>query len=1020
MYLLITKKKDDNRHFIRNSQHVWSIACLAIPFLFLLPFKCFSQNYPFTIEGIFRKNRVSMPEQAALARNISYPVDHVTGSVNIKIPLYEIQCGSLTLPFYLSYNTGGIKVSEPSGWVGQGWTLYGVPVISRSPQGNTDRVLECPVETNPSNVYFKAYQVITSDEMDEEPDEYYYQLADKGGMFLYSQESEVSGAHFLSLPYEDVRIDTLHRHFLLTDDNGVRYYFNGGTETMVPSDGGRENCWRASYMVSPDGLDSVWFEYGNLTRNFIEHHEDHITVVDCFENESNRYATHSVYDFPEVFVLDEEEGLCSPIVYTTLDNATHSWQVSPQGNFYSDNRSVSYIDFHNNIIIDSDQIRLIHFNGGTMEFSVDASCLAKPLTKITIKDTQGNVIKSISFNYLYARSRFYLTELKMEDSNGHSVETYTFQYNQVYNFPEPGGRCIDFWGYYNGFGRNDAETLVPRMNVPVVTNQMDGSCYHGPTLHIGTTVPRYANEDYMKLGSLKSITYPTGSTDEFTYEANRIRLDYVDDADNPEIHFTQQLKGENGIYQVGGLRIRQIKTSHNENYVNCRTFTYGANEDGIGHSPMFENGKYFIREQTKYYIYAASSEYTNTARYRVFSSSPVTPMTYNKGAAVMYDTVTEYNGTPEENSGKTVYQYSVPSYMQYADPSLPIHHASIKYSDWQSGHLKSKIYYRYIANGTSHYEPVRKVVYNYDTMSKFLGNIRVCYYLLTSTSNNPQLALQHMGFAYFRLPVSFPVRAKLPSSETETRYFDQHVMETATSYSYGNPLELTMTSKSVTRGNVIQTEEYTHPYQLRNTAPYSNMYSKNILAPVIETTYTRGNRYLKVSTPYIEQASDQHTFYRPSSLWLQYSTNGTSEQRLSYSYDNRGNLVQTVKDNRETETYLYSYNSQYPVAEIQNAEYSTVCQHLGSAFVNNLTSAAVMSDSQWSTLNNLRTLLPNAFVTTYRMKPLIGVQSIIDPAGHENFFDYDNFGRLMSKGIIHNNSRELLEKYTYHYKTEEP
>ena len=955
---------------ISNSRII-NIICLAIVSFFLSSLKGFCQNYPFTIEGIFRKNRASMPEQAALARNILYPVDYVTGTVNIRIPLYEIQCGSLTLPFYLSYNTGGIKVSDPSGWVGQGWTLYGVPVISRSPQGNTDRRLECPVESNPSNEYFKAYQVITSDEMDEEPDEYYYQLAGKGGMFLYSQEPEVPGVHFLSMPYEDVRIDTLKGHFLLTDDNGVRYYFNGGTETMFPSDGNRENCWRASYMVSPDGLDSIWFEYGNQTRNSVEHHEDYITIVDGFSNESDRFVMHEINNLSDEFELDDEEGLCSPIVYTTLDDATHSWQVSPQGNLYSDNRLVSNIGFR------------------------------------------------ISFNYLHARSRFYLTELKMEDNSGRPVETYTFQYNQVYNFPEPGCRKIDFWGYFNGFGRNDDETLVPRMKIPVITNHNDASCYHGQTLTLGSTVPRYANEDYMKLGTLKSITYPTGSTDEFTYEANRIRLEYVDDADNPEIHFTQQLKGENGIYQVGGLRIRQIKTSHNGGYVNCRTFTYGANEDGVGHSPMFENGRYFIREKTKYYIYAAASQYTNTARYRVFSSSPVTPMTYNGGAAAMYDTVTEYNGTPEENSGKTVYQYSVPSYMQYADPFLPIHHVSIKYSDWQSGHLTAKTSYRRVGNGATHYEPVSKVVYNYDYMSKFLGNIKVCYYLLTSTSNNPQLALQHMGFEYYRQPVSFPVRAKLLSSETVTQYFGQHVMETTTSYSYGNTNELTMTAKSITRGNVTQTEEYTHPFQLHDTSPYNNMYSKNILAPVIETTYTRGNRYLKVSTPYIEQTSGQHTFYRPSSLWLQYAANGSPVQRVAHTYDERGNLVQTVKDGRETETYLYSYNSQYPVAEIQNATYSTVCQQLGTSFVNTLATTSIMSDSQWATLNNLRTLLPSAFVTTYRMKPLVGVKSIIDPAGHESFFDYDNFGRLKGKGIMHNDSRELLEKYTYHYKTEE-
>ncbi len=73
--------------------------------LLLAPSAGFCQNSPFKIEGIYKKNLVSAPDMAAMTKNIVYPVNHSTGTVEIKIPLYEVKSGTLTLPIYLTYNT---------------------------------------------------------------------------------------------------------------------------------------------------------------------------------------------------------------------------------------------------------------------------------------------------------------------------------------------------------------------------------------------------------------------------------------------------------------------------------------------------------------------------------------------------------------------------------------------------------------------------------------------------------------------------------------------------------------------------------------------------------------------------------------------------------------------------------------------------------------------------------------------------------------------------------------------------
>lgn len=74
-------------------------------------------------ESVFNQPYVTTPDMAALARNVTYPINYSTGTPQICIPLYTIQCGDLTLPLTLTYNASGVKVDDVSGMVGQGWTL---------------------------------------------------------------------------------------------------------------------------------------------------------------------------------------------------------------------------------------------------------------------------------------------------------------------------------------------------------------------------------------------------------------------------------------------------------------------------------------------------------------------------------------------------------------------------------------------------------------------------------------------------------------------------------------------------------------------------------------------------------------------------------------------------------------------------------------------------------------------------------------------------------------------------------
>ncbi|MDP2423486.1 MAG: RHS repeat domain-containing protein, partial [Bacteroidales bacterium] len=60
----------------------------------------------------------------------------------------------------------------------------------------------------------------------------------------------------------------------------------------------------------------------------------------------------------------------------------------------------------------------------------------------------------------------------------------------------------------------------------------------------------------------------------------------------------------------------------------------------------------------------------------------------------------------------------------------------------------------------------------------------------------------------------------------------------------------------------------------------------------------------------------------------------------------------------------------------------------------------------------LRDALPNAMITSYTHKPLIGMNSETDPSGRTSYYKYDNFGRLES---ILNRDENILKRFKYNY-----
>lgn len=861
-------------------QIFWQILYAGFPFL---PFVCttlHADNYQITIDGLYKRNVVSSPEVADMQYNCVNSIDYSTGQVDIRIPLFEVECGALKLPIYLSYKSSGIKISEPSGWVGQNWTLHAEPVISHVPKGHIDNDLTC--EFDPINTILDAEELTDPNlysGIDAMPDEYYYSLPTSSGMFMYSKGHISEDSMYVCLPFDDVKVTKDdHVVFRMTDADGTRYSFGGGRETNQVGHN-YVSAWHASSIVAANGEDSIAFSYGNSFHYSIVRHIDHYTVVDAMMGEAggwiqgNPYVNLSPYasaEYPDI-----EPLLITPIVYETFDTSTKSYYADYYGNLVWEwQRVVDGVPFIPNLEIHGDRLSSIMYHGNTLTFTdeaIDNDQNRKRLKRITVRNGLSQTIRSIDFSYIdgYVNTgRYYLSSVAI--TGGTDTARYVFDYESLFDSNFRGVPCcssreLDFWGYWTNVSRPSSETLVPRMTLYTSTPQAGEYTYNyiSGSLTLGVKAigavgkSRASNETFMRIGSLKSITYPTGLKDIFRFEANRARIGTGISDENSSFDIREHLLcGSDSIFQLGGLRIKEILSVEGSDTLLRRSFTYGANEDGAGITPVLGRVNYFLKESTKRYFKAGRLgwEYACSSRYRTLSSEPVIPLTYGNGSSVKYTYVTEYNGTPEDNTGKTVYKYNMPQY-EPNNSSAIIHFQNRiedptvnRYGIMGADHLEQKTLYKRNPTGYG-YTEIERDTYHYDLAMKTSITVVGSEVGFETCGGFPQgwKWMQNFHVNEYSCRPSVYLLQEIDHKVTQ----ENGTATTTTRYYYNNAHDKQLTSKTLSRdGQPAMMESYLHPQQMGEGAPYRDMTDRNILSPIIRTTCSRNGRSFYKENPY--------------------------------------------------------------------------------------------------------------------------------------------------------------------------
>ena len=257
----------------------------------------------------------------------------------------------------------------------------------------------------------------------------------------------------------------------------------------------------------------------------------------------------------------------------------------------------------------------------------------------------------------------------------------------------------------------------------------------------------------------------------------------------------------------------------------------------------------------------------------------------------------------------------------------------------------------------------------------------------------------------------------LPKTSVNKQYFgsisDSVATTTTNTYETSRYLprsRITTTSET----GITQKEEWYYPfdssYGVSSLANMNNLLSQNrVTEPILTRVYENNTLLSQTLTKY---GSFSGKYWR-NEVQDAKDDDALESRALFTSYDSFGNVREYKLTDGSPVTYIWGYNTMYPVAKVENATYSDA---LGTGINLSLLNNVNTTDTQMRIeLDKLRTLT-GALVTTYTYKQGVGISSMTDPSGYTMSYEYDQYNRLKR---VKDADGNIISENDYHYKGEQ-
>ena len=1027
------------------------------------------------------------PNSASLGKYGDMPMNLYTGRANIDIPLYSLNEGDIPLDISLSYDTGGVRVNDVPGWVGQNWTLNAGGIITRSIRGKTFDELKFQgsgADVGQKGYYYHYQRLNTNDwnsfqnlknladlgysyseehpdtyRMDLVPDIFTFNFMGITGKFFLGEDGEwkvssqknlkvkISETDFVSAlgmtyfgyygsssTYRGLVIGKIE----ITDDSGNKFVFGKTQNDIEFTIPGFDNQTTASIFPNAWYLSEVYDKYGNKIYSFeYERGNDQVSLYPYLKNETYKRdkcgTLYSAFDYGNIEgnqTMEITGDLIKPVFlkkinliksgnyiefnsynnnalkykrnteetldryfYTKVDFFTNipggtgvsAWDYFKKFYFYTAHLPVNNGDPKNELASENRYfITGTNSYWDTMDLLFD-SWKWRYLSAIYIKNSTGNTLKTIEFNYTNTPN----VRLKLNNVNVDGTYKYSFEYNNFESLPPFTSKSFDHFGYYNGKQFN--------------TSGQPGFNYSDYYSYRETDI------NLVKYGSLTKIIYPTGGYTTFEYEPHSYSNYVLDDrsAITPEL----------GV--VGGLRIKKKIDYSDINNKIIYEYLYKNNLTDV-------NSNGILLSKNRYYINDwRGTTIQGCAFYqRAFNMGSIIPMSNFSGTQIEYPKVIERkidgNGN---NIGYTKYSYN--NYTDYQDSYA----GSIQYQfsifdshtdlGFKRGSLKLKEVFdkndikKYEEQYVYSHEPKKVRAYNYILFpTGYIGNV--------DGTHSPDGNVGMGGTAYEIFYSDFNLTSKVTKMWGENGQLLEQT-ETSNYITKDNFGDNFLRNKSTTNtdGKILK-EEYKYTFDKTGIEPYTSLTNRREYS-IVETNKTLNTEkisstkvdYLSMPIYNNNGSSTTATQLFPQKYSEAKGNNALEEKLMVDKYDVDGNILLAHKTNGTYIYYFYAYNNRYPIMKIEGAQ-SSGTGYTFDYFASQLRTLVEAAKPNMSQIINKQVNIinyyPNHQITFYTYKPNFGVNSITSPNGMVEYYNYDSLGRLIN---ITDQNGKVLKDYYY-------
>lgn len=996
---------------------------------------------------------VYSPQTSAMVRYDEVPVNLCTGRVDFNIPLVHIKDRDFNFPITMSYSADGFKPAEADNYVGRNWVLNCGGVIYRQVRGIPDDMADYStsveiIEGGGKQYNFKGFMsllghgrfdmdemrnsivdnpykyasikdnfapmpTITGTDIESAPDMYYFKFGQHSGKFMINFDGSVSVVGYSGHKYEvdlsEYEMATsLYAHstiIRIKTDDGYTYTF-GGTdygpveysvaswEKKTPVTGYDAyhkhtiNAWYLTEIKAPNGR-CLTIHYKEIDESYHRNFASLIDIGVLPEKEWQQIASlfsltgHAAYRNPK------------PLGVGTLPGELYDKKANSYFYNLSKIALVDYIsvgnckvDFHYSLKQKYTPFEYVpegyyRFRGAQLD-SINVSY-------------EGKNIQTHSFGYTYqCANRLFLTSLKHAQQG-----TYRFLYNIPSGAILPTTSNIDHWGYWTG-GTIDKDIMPgTRYASNIIANEFK--------LTTSLRDPSPADCDATLL---YTVVYPTGGKAVFEYEPHK--YSYLFEQNRDTFYENTKLSAPGYEAIAGGARIKNMKFYDEDAKSPAKEVQYEYADDSgmegvLSYIPLYRCvGTYLVDDHTILGFTIENSDGIGSQ--------------YKPSQHILYPTVKEYYIDSKSGAGKAgspykeTFFYTEDHYKDYTDFIYSTYtndeYNSFRYTlggrmdmvyyyknrfrwpginlSYKNGRVRGEYYYN------DQHRMEREVDYEYEEVHR--PDYGMCIYVESLQPGSFYGIYTHVNREFF----SSTLLKRKTVLESDEAYRQTSQKEL---YEYDGLGYLTQHTQVLTGGDSLQTS-----YRYLENMP-------SLVTDKIQEMHREGK---KKAIQAVHLDYQMHPVWGTEEVWPVAFRHflGTDSQSLEVRalylvYDRYGNPVHIRKDGIDN-IFIWGYDGQYPVAQIENATYEEVAEALGGdapEIVSGKEDYSIIADA----VEGLRNKLPLAKISNYTYISGVGMASATDPSGKTMFYEYDECGRLVQTyRLSENGKKEILQLNDYH------